>query len=771
MLRFRAFALVLSAAAGFAGLAGPDPARAAGRSAAPFVVNVRPELVAPRTDGAIHIDGRVDEPAWRHAALATGFAEIDPGDNVRPPVRTEVRVTWDDDHLYVAFVAHDDDPSSIRASMRARDQIWKDDYVGVFIDPWGNAAWAYEIYANPYGIQGDRRYTPQGDDEGFDVVYESRGRVTDDGYEVEMAIPFRSLRFPARERQLWRVNFMRVHPRDSRRRYSWAAISRDDPCFPCQWGTLTGMRDVHAGSSVDVLPALTGSRSGRLRNPSDPTSGFVNTDPDGQVSLGARYAFSPSTSAEVTVNPDFSQVESDFAQVDINTTFALFFPERRPFFQEGSDLYRSFFNMIYTRQINDPSVAAKLTARGDRTSVFYLFGRDEESPLIIPLEDRSLFAAPGRSVSNIARVRRSFGEDDFVGALVTDRRYDGGGSNTAGGVDLSWRFTQNWRVEGQALVARTREPDTPGLTSGQHDPAETFDHGRHTVALDGEAFTGAAYYAALERDARHWNTEFSLRETQPTFRADNGFVTRASDRRLAWENSWVARPDNALLDRIVPAVTVWQRWNSRSVRKGRAIENLVTFVFKKQTRVLLGYDRTEERFRGVYFRGIDLYYVEFNTDAFDAVRFGFWLGLGDRIARTAQPAPFLGTGGLLDLWGTVRLGDRLGIEPWFTWSRLRNPDTDETFFSGFITRTKINYQFTRELFLRLVLQYDDFTGELNLEPLLTWQLNPFSVFYVGAGVDYLDYDHESLAPSLRTGDGFEPFAWQGFFKFQYFYRF
>ena len=181
--------------------------------------------------------------------------------------------------------------------------------------------------------------------------------------------------------------------------------------------------------------------------------------------------------------------------------------------------------------------------------------------------------------------------------------------------------------------------------------------------------------------------------------------------------------------------------------------------------------RSEERFRGTNFDAIDLYYGEFDTDSFDVFRFGMWLGFGDRIARTAQPAPFLGTGGLIDLWGTIKIGTRFVAEPIFTWSKLENKDTGEEFFNGYIGRVKLGYQFTRELFLRLVTQYDDFTGELAIEPLLTWQLNPFTVFYVGTVVNEQDYGHESLGALAGVSNGFEPTAWQAFFKFQYFYRF
>ncbi|UCG52703.1 MAG: carbohydrate binding family 9 domain-containing protein [Candidatus Latescibacterota bacterium] len=226
-----------------------------------FTPNVKPLVVAPRCDGGVRLDGNLDEDAWQTAGRAHNFAETSPGDQVRPPDETEVLVTWDDKHLYLGFVARDRRPSQIRASMRARDEIFQDDCVGVIIDTYANAAWAYELYANPFGIQGDRRWTPSGEDLGFDVVFDSEGRITQDGFQVEMAIPFKSLRFPNRDVQEWRVTFVRVHPRDTQRLYSWASISRDEPCYPCQFGTLSGIEGVQAGGSFELLPAAVGSLS------------------------------------------------------------------------------------------------------------------------------------------------------------------------------------------------------------------------------------------------------------------------------------------------------------------------------------------------------------------------------------------------------------------------------------------------------------------------------------------------------------------------------
>jgi len=480
--------------------AGLRPLAAGTRRDGGFTPNVRPALVVHAASGKIVIDGDLSDGGWKGAASAGGFTEISPGDQVKPQVDTKVLITYDHDRLYVAFIA-EDEPSSIRASFRARDDIFSDDFVGLILDTYDNAAWAYEIFVNPLGVQGDLRWTPQGEDTGFDVVFDAEAKITADGYQVEMAIPFKSLRFPDEEEQDWRVSFFRVRPRDSRRQYSWATVSRDDPCFLCQLGYLKGIHGVRPGSSLEFIPTLVGSQSGELKDFTDPGSGFHNNKPDAEPSFSLRYGFTSSVSTELAVNPDFSQVESDVAQIDVNTTFALYFPERRPFFQEGSDLFRTWWNVVYTRTINDPSIALKTTGRTSRTSFVALAARDEHTPLVLPFEEQSIVVETGKSYAGIMRGRRTIKEDSYVGAIATGRWYEGGGFNGVMGADGLARFRKNYILKSQILWSKTTEPDKPALTEGAG--LVKFDSGKHTVALDGESLEGYGIYAGFARSARH----------------------------------------------------------------------------------------------------------------------------------------------------------------------------------------------------------------------------------------------------------------------------
>ncbi|UCH09929.1 MAG: carbohydrate binding family 9 domain-containing protein, partial [Fidelibacterota bacterium] len=405
-----------------------------------FQPNIKPSLFIPRLTAPIVVDGSLNDAGWQNAARAVNFAEFFPGDGTRPPIHMETLITYNDTHLYLAFLV-EDNPDDIRASLRDRDEMWSDDYVGILLDTYGDANWAYFIFANPLGIQGDARFVAGlGEDDGVDLIFDSEGQITDKGYQVEMAIPFSSLRFPDTDIQNWKATFWITHPRGSRSQYTWAAIDRDNACWMCQWGTLAGIKGIKSGRNIEILPSIVGSQIGSLKDEDDPTIGFNAGKPGGDLGLGLKYMITPNVVADVALNPDFSQVEADAAQIDVNQTFALFYPERRPFFQEGGDLFRTNRQVVYTRSINNPSLAAKLTGRFGKLNVAYMSARDENSPIILPFEEQSITLATAlKSVTNIVRAKQSFGEDAFIGAMVTDRRLEGGGSGSL--VTTDGRFT------------------------------------------------------------------------------------------------------------------------------------------------------------------------------------------------------------------------------------------------------------------------------------------------------------------------------------------
>lgn len=719
-----------------------------------------PTLTVVRTTGEIVIDGELNEAGWQEALRAGNFAEHFPGDQTEPPVKTEAMLTYDDRNLYAAFICHDD-PATLRATYGERDNVYADDNIVLLLDTYGDAVWAYEFCVNPYDIQGDIIWSRNGgEDTRYDFVWTSAARVTDSGYQVEIAVPFASLRFPNKEAQSWRVDFWRNHPRDRRRQYSWAAYDRNEPCWPCQWGTATGISGVKGGHGWEILPSAIGYQRGALSEEGDSSRTFINDDPDGEFSLSGKYSVGPDLTAEATFNPDFSQVESDAAQIEVNTTNALFYSERRPFFQEGGDLFETELSAVYTRMINDPQVAAKVTGRPGRTNVAVLVARDERSPIILPFAESSRYVMGGKSVSEVVRLRRTFGEDSYIGMTATDRRFDGGGSGTFAGFDGAMRLMQSYRLEWQAAGSFTREPDDTALTAGVGDIR--FDDDRHTAAFDGETFSGHAAFGRLVRDGRHFSAELTYTERSPAYRADLGFDTNNNRRQAEAVAEYTFFVESGIVDRLFAEGTVSRVWNFDNRRQDEWAWVELSGQFTGQTYAFVSYMRSRERFKELYFPEITRVEVGGESNFSHRVQFGFELIRGHTIARRQDP-PVMGNETYLSVWGTFKPTDRLQIEPDLEFDKSDERGTGTRLYRGYITRWRTSYQFTRELALRLIVQYDDFDRDWQIDPLVSFRLNPFSMFYIGSTYDYHRFRGESPA---------EPSDWllasrQFFLKVQY----
>ncbi|MCE7934461.1 MAG: hypothetical protein DYG96_07695 [Chlorobi bacterium CHB2] len=730
--------------------------------ARPFSPNVLPTLEVQRTATPPTIDGMLDDPCWRDAHVATNFAEFTPGDRAKPLVNTEAMVAYDDHHLYVAFRCYDD-PAAIRASFTNRDLAFNDDQVGLILDTYGDAGRAYEIFTTANGVQGDLLWTNDNEDASFDMIFESEAQITSDGYLVEMAIPFSSIRFPDQPEQKWRATFWRIHPRDSRREYSWSAISKDDPCQFCQYGTLTGIKNIKPGGKWQFLPAVIASQSATIANPNDPNSGLKNEPVHGDAGLGIRYDFTPSITGELAINPDFSQIESDNTQLGLNTTFALFYPERRPFFQEGSDLFDTWINAVYTRSINNPLVAAKLIGKSDKLSVGYIGAYDENTALLLPFEEFTGFVAgagdaPLRSVSNILRLRRAFGNNNYIGAMVTDRRLIGGGSGTTAGLDGIVRFAGNWQVETQFMLSHTKEPTDTVLTEAYRNIR--FDEGRHTAKFDGETIEGTAAYVSLERGALNWSLDFDYTMSSPGFRAADGFIFNNSRHEVNLWTGYAFYPTESFIFRIQPNAMLGRVWNWEGTPKDFWLRPGVSFDLKGQTSFSLAYLISHELFRGVQFPGIRRAEIYASTNPWQEASMGTNLSFGRTIARSI-PTPVLGRGMDISLWGTFKPFERLTIAPEAIYSKLDYPDERGNIFEATILRLRLGYQFNRELSARLVCEYVTEGELLRLEPLLTYKLNSFSVFYLGSSHAMADYP----APA-----GLTQTDRQLFLKFQYLWK-
>lgn len=702
-----------------------------------------PQLQISRTSGKIEIDGSINDRGWENVKRMSGFVERNPGDNLAPDVSTEFLVTFDDNALYVAYICHDT-PAGIRATMSQRDQYSGDDAIVLLIDTYGTASVAYELFVNPYGVQKDALWTSVGsEDYGFDLLWESAAKITSDGWVAELALPFSSLRFPDQSEQTWRVDFWRNRPRQTFKQYSWAANDRNEQCWPCQWGTMTGIRDVEPGKGIEILPSLVASQTGNLNGFETSTPQFENGNPKGQLSLGGKYALSSTATIEATVNPDFSQIEADAAQIDVNSTIALMYPERRPFFQEGSDIFRTLFNSFYTRTINDPLFAAKLTGRTEKNTFGVLSAYEENTPYIIPLTDRSLLFNSKKSTANVFRFSRSLGNDSRLGMILTDRRWDGGGSGTVGAIDGDFRLSKSFSLIGQYIGTHTREPGDSEINP--FIAGLTFDDGKHTMALDKESYYGTGTIVQLHRQARHLNFTVNYDHVSPSYRTETGFDPLNDYRNLSLYTQYTFYTKSGLIERITPRNYSLKRWFWNGNPKASVVNSGADVQFRfAQTSLSFNYNRDTEHYRGINFDRLWRASVFLYTRPTAAVGFNVNVQRARAIARFAMREMYENS---VDFSVNLKPIDRLIIESGISYAGADDRESNELIYDGYISRTRVLLQVTKALSLRLVGQYDKFEKSWDVDPLFTYRVSPFSVLYVGSSSNYAFVDYYEDAPS------------------------
>jgi hypothetical protein len=599
---------------------------------------------------------------------------------------------------------------------------------------------------------------------------------------VEIAVPFASMRFPNREEQSWRVEFWRNRPRDSRYQYSWGANDRDEQCFACKWGTVNGIRNVYPGRGFEILPTVVGRQSGyRLARSAEVP--FENEDPDAELSLGGKYSISSSMTVEGYYNPDFSQVEADAAQIDVNSTIELLFPERRPFFQEGADLFRTYFNSFYTRTVWNPQYAAKFTGRTERNSIGFMTALDENSPYTAPFEEEGTLMDAGKSYVNVLRGQRTFGNGSQAGFMLTDRRFEGGGSGSIVSLDGRIRLSRTLSIIGQLVGAHTEEPDhfNPFLDSllsatpdtlDQHirdsvmDAREWFDHDKYTAALDGESFYGHALITELRRFGRNWSFIWDYNEVAPSYRTQTGYDPWNNQRNSFIFGQYTFYPTGSIFERISPQINVDGRWNFDGTRKWRhATVSLNSSLRVAQAFGGLDYERGEELWGGIQYDG--LWTVRFYTDSRlnDQLGFGFNISAGKNPALSAD---VLGDEMSASAFADLKPLDRLTIESNIRQIKSTDVEDGTELFRQFIGRIRLQFQMNPRLSLRMVVQYNDlklkyrFHGAENwhvkdlpvyeskrwdIDPLVTYRINPFSVFYIGSTHDYHDLNNDPTASS------------------------
>jgi hypothetical protein len=459
-------------------------------AAAPVQGGSAPSFDVPRSAEDVVVDGNLNEAAWSGAARLNGFFQYEPSDGQPASQPTEIRVFYTAKALYFGIVAGIRSGANLNATVSKRDNILNDDRVLIYLDTFNDRRRAFVFGVNPYGIQLDGvrsegsgtagRMFGGGEDWSPDFHYDSRGVLTDSGYVVEVRIPFKSLRFPPDENQSWGINVSRVTP-STNTIDTWVATRRASASFLGQVGTMRGITNVERGIVTEWQPFFTTALNG-ARDPL--TDSFDRGSARGEAGVNFRLGF-PAVSLDATVNPDFSQVETDVGQVTANERFALFIPEKRPFFLEGIELFSTPNQLVYTRQVVAPAAGAKVTGKVGPLGIAHLTALDDRPG------DDALF--------NISRLRTDFGGSSVAGIALTDRRMDDH-SNTVLAADTRLVFGGFYYLEAQAGQSRTT---TAGVTE-----------------------TAPMFHAALDRTGSLWGFHYQLTGFGEDFRTESGFVPR-----------------------------------------------------------------------------------------------------------------------------------------------------------------------------------------------------------------------------------------------------
>lgn len=696
-----------------------------------------------RTEEEIRIDGRLAERSWAGESTFELAYETRPAENQPAPVRTEVWLTYDENNLYAAFRAHDPNPTAIRARLSDRDSAFQDDFVGLILDTFNDRRRAFEFFVNPMGVQMDLTQNEMtgNEDASWDAIWDSAGRITEAGYEVEMRIPFESLRFPASAGMMtWGIDAVRTYPRDQRHRIGLHPIERGNNCYLCQASTLTGLEGISPARSIELDPTLTSSMTG-TRTPF-PDGEIDDADPDTEAGLTARWGITPNLVLSGAINPDFSQVEADVAQLDVNTQFALFYPEKRPFFLEGADLFETRINAIYSRNIAEPEWGLKLTGKMGKDALGVIVVQDERTNFLIPSAQSSRLASlDEENLSSVVRYRRDLFGATTGGFFYTGREGDDFHNRLFGGdVLFRWNDTEAARIE--IMGSRTKYPEAVAASTGQKT---------------GE-MSGHAIRAVYQHTDRNWMTYLLYRDVHEDFRADLGFVPRADFREYgaALERGWY--PGTRGWSQVRVGVQAAELENQDGRHLERRIDLYTWAQGPRQSFVQFNVVEGDQLFRNEVF-DTDRISVFGEMQAHPNVSVTLHSAFGDQVdfANARQGEQFR-----IDPGVRLNLGRHLRINLDHDYETLDVEGGE--LFTARLTQLRATYQFNVRTFLRWVGQHLEVDRDPSLynrevpaesedlfnQLLFSYKVNPLTVLFLGYSDTYVGETGIDLTQDSRT---------------------
>jgi hypothetical protein len=706
----------------------------------------------PRIEGSMKLDGQLDEPLWQSALLLELKYETSSGENTPAPVKTEVLLAYSESALLIGFRCYDPEPSAIRARLSDRDNDPGDDYVGVILDTFNDQRRSYILWSNPLGVQEDGILTNDGYDSSWDAIYESRGRITDWGWSLEMRVPFSSISFQRTEGpQVWGFDVIRNYPRGVTHEMRLSPFERGNNCELCQFAKIEGFEGVKPGLDLEINPTVTYVRTSV--RPDFPEGDFETTHNEAEVGLTTQWGVTPNINLAATLNPDFSQVEADAWQLDINEPFALYYEEKRPFFTEGADFLASELEVVYSRTVRDPSVGFKISGKEGGNSIGGFVVRDEVTNLIFPgslSSDATTLA--GGSWSSAFRYKRDIGGKYTLGALFTGRTGDEY-HNAVLGVDGEFRFTDNDRFYAQVLRSNTSYPQDVSTEFGQPE----------------DNFSGNALHFLYHHSARDLSLVARFEDIAADFRADLGYMPKVDYRHYqvgADYRIWNDLPD-------------WWRVLLLGGGFHHYADHEGDLLQKNAYGMIV--------FRGGMNSGVDLFGYK-RVEAYGGREFDLTQGTLDAwiLPSSKYALEFSAMFGDRIDYANVRPGGRLRLNPIITFtpdSRL-SVGLDHTYermtvdggrlYTANVSQLTLKYQLSVRAFFRAIFQYVDydFNADLYANPvdpkfrqlftqlLFSYKLNPRTVFFLGYTDNYYGARDNNLTQESKTLFMKIGYAWQ-----------
>ncbi|MBT1451227.1 carbohydrate binding family 9 domain-containing protein [Glaciecola sp. XM2] len=720
------------------------------------------QLSIPNLDNHVSIDGVYSEDEWTNAAETNLNFVTRPFENTAPPVRTQVKFFENGTELLVVFIAKDPNPQAIRAFLRDRDTNAGGEFVGVKLDTYNDGRLAYQFFVNPLGVQTDsiENEMTGSESSSWNGIWDSAGQLTSDGYVVEMRIPLRLMNFQeSNEIKTWGVEFVRFYPRVDNYRISQVPFDRDNSCNLCQMGSVSGFKDAKQGANLVLAPTVV---AGVNRNRDVFGDREWDYQRNQEVGLDINWGITPELTFSGTLNPDFSQVEADQAQLNINNNFALFNDEQRPFFVENEEYFSSLQNLVYTRNINAPDYGAKLTGRVENHSIGVFVANDVSTSFLVPGNLGSSVATLKQDSVNFAgRYRYDYSDDVSLGLVTTVRDSDDY-RNIVNGVDTRLRISEQDTVRAQIVHSATDYAPDLFERFCNRDCSQESDFTEAALRTQTQdTIKGLSYRLQYERDTRNYFLNARREVTEADFRGDLGFISNV-DRQLyvfgggyRWwnEDSWWNR------------IQINGDWDITHNDQGELIEKELEAEFNitgdLQSYFEIGYDQRtrvglRENRASLAIDGNTTQFEERSASAYfemqpnGLIEFYGFLRVGDRVDLVNNR---LGDQVYAEQGVDLNIGTHLRVSLDHTYSELDS--AEQPLFIANLLDTRITYQFDPRQFLRLILAYSDIqrnadnyaidvqskSRDLGFQLLYSYKLNPLTKFFVGYSQSAFDNDN------------------------------